>query len=273
LTGKGFTNCKLTNVAYAFYEDSESYTKEGGVPYGLFYMERDVVRASTGWSHADALKLGITENFGITEEGKHDPDAVLPQTIDYSESIKAVRSSITDMRYALANFSSPNAEGYIRKQVELNTVEDAGDLLISNENYNISEYIVNSAYDPRDQIPNPVYDPNNPGTTPEYIDNPNKDIRRVIKNPNYSPYKKIWNIDYYDGIYGLGDLIQNSSLYSKIQSGSITDVDPNIPEEFFNQDDMRYPMSPQNQTRLDSMNYIVPSDLFKYCADAASTNI
>jgi hypothetical protein len=36
---------------------------------------------------------------------------------------------------------------------------------------------------------------------------------------------------------------------------------------------MRYPMSPQNQTRLDSMNYIVPSDLFKYCADAASTNI
>lgn len=273
LTGKGFTNCKLTNVAYAFYEDSESYTKEGGVPYGLFYMERDVVRASTGWSHADALKLGITENFGITEEGKHDPDAVLPQTIDYSESIKAVRSSITDMRYALANFSSPNAEGYIRKQVELNTVEDAGDLIITNENYNVSEFIVNTAYDPRDQIPNPGYDPNNPGSTPEYIDNPNKDIHRVIKNPNYSPYKKIWNIDYYDGVYGLGDLIQNSTLYQNIQSGVITDIDPNIPSEFFNEDDMRYPLSPAGQNRLDSMNYIVPSDLFKYCVNNTNTNI
>lgn len=36
---------------------------------------------------------------------------------------------------------------------------------------------------------------------------------------------------------------------------------------------MRYPMNPQGQTRLDSMNYIVPSDLFKYCQDNASTNI
>ena len=273
LTSKGFTNCKLVNVAYAFYEASGRYSKEGGVPYGLFYMEKDLIRSSTGWSTADAARLGITENFGINEDGTHNPDAVLPSAIEYSESIKAIRNTITNMKYALCYFMSTNAEGYIRKQIELNTVEDAGDLLISNENYNISEYIVNSAYDPRDQIPNPVYDPNNPGTTPEYIDNPNKDIHRVIKNPNYSPYKKIWNIDYYDGIYGLGDIIQNSSLYSKIQSGSITDVDPNIPEEFFNQDDMRYPMSPQNQTRLDSMNYIVPSDLFKYCADAASTNI
>lgn len=273
LTGKGFTNCKLTNVAYAFYEDSNSYTKEGGVPYGLFYMERDVVRSSTGWSHADALRLGITENFGITEEGEHDPGAVLPQTIDYSETIKAARSSITDMRYVLANFSSPNAEGYIRKQVELNTVEDAGDLIITNENYNVSEFIVNTAYDPRDQIPNPLYDPNNPGSTPEYIDNPNKDIHRVIKNPNYSPYKKIWNIDYYDGVYGLGDLIQNSTLYQNIQSGVITDIDPNIPSEFFNEDDMRYPLSPAGQNRLDSMNYIVPSDLFKYCVNNTNTNI
>lgn len=273
LTSKGFTNCKLVNVAYAFYEASGKYSKEGGVPYGLFYMEKDLIRSSTGWSTADAARLGITENFGINEDGTHNPDAVLPSAIEYSDSIKAIRNTITNMNYALCYFMSTNAEGYIRKQIELNTVEDAGDLLISNENYNISEYIVNSAYDPRDQIPNPVYDPNNPGTTPEYIDNPNKDIHRVIKNPNYSPYKKIWNIDYYDGVYGLGDLIQNSSLYSKIQSGSITDIDPNIPEEFFNQDDMRYPMSPQNQTRLDSMNYIVPSDLFKYCADAASTNI
>jgi hypothetical protein len=48
----------------------------------------------------------------------------------------------------------------------LNSVADAGDLIISNENYNVSEYIANTAYDPRDQIPNPAYDPNNPGSIP-----------------------------------------------------------------------------------------------------------
>ena len=41
----------------------------------------------------------------------------------------------------------------------------------------------------------------------EFSERKKVDIHRVIKNPNYSPYKKIWNIDYYDGVYGLGDLI------------------------------------------------------------------
>nr|DAU07156.1 MAG TPA: hypothetical protein [Caudoviricetes sp.]DAY68843.1 MAG TPA: hypothetical protein [Caudoviricetes sp.] len=33
-------------------------------------------------------------------------------------------------------------------------------------------------------------------------------------------------------------------MYQNIQSGVITDIDPNIPSEFFNEDDMRYPLSP-----------------------------
>jgi hypothetical protein len=62
-------------------------------------------------------------------------------------------------------------------------------------------------------------------------------------------------------------------LYANIQSGVITDVDPNIPDEFFNEDDMKLPTSPTGNYRLDNMNYIVPSDLFKYCVNNTNTNI
>lgn len=273
LTSKGFINSKITNAAYAFYENALSFTKEGGIPYGLFYMEQDTTKTCVGWNHVDATRLNIDENFGITDQGEHDPSAVLPDTITYTTTLKTIRNSITDMRYALANFQSTNAACYTRDTLTLDTVDNAGDLLINNSNYNPCEYIVNPSYDPRDQIPNPAYDPNNPSVAPEYIDNPNKDIHRVKKNANYSPYKKLWNIDFYDGVYGLGDLIENSILYEKITSGEITDVDPTIPDEFYNTDDMKYPASTTGYVRLDSMNYIVPSDLFKYCVNNANTNI
>ena len=273
LTGKGFINSKITNAAYAFYENALSFSKEGGIPYGLFYMEQDTTKSCIGWNHTDATRLNIDENFGITSTGEHDPSAVLPDTITYTTTFKTIRNSITDMRYALANFQSTNASCYTRDTLTLDTVDNAGDLLINNPDYNPCEYIVNPDYDPRDQISNPAYDPNNPSAAPEYIDNPNKDIHRVKKNSDYSPYKKIWNIDFYDGVYGLGDLIENSTLYEKITSGEITDVYPTIPTEFYNTDDMKYPTTTTGYVRLDSMNYIVPSDLFKYCANNANTNI
>jgi hypothetical protein len=78
-------------------------------------MEKDLIRSSTGWSTADAARLGITENFGINEDGTHNPDAVLPSAIEYSDSIKAIRNTITNMNYALCYFMSTNAKGYIRK--------------------------------------------------------------------------------------------------------------------------------------------------------------
>ena len=63
LTSKGFINSKITNAAYAFYENALSFTKEGGIPYGLFYMEQDTTNTCVGWNHADATRLNVDENF------------------------------------------------------------------------------------------------------------------------------------------------------------------------------------------------------------------
>ena len=273
LTSKGFRNCKITNASYCFYESQNSYIKEGNIPYGLFYMEQDIVKQWTGWNHDDAVALGIDENFGINEDGTHNPDVTLPKAKEYSEIVKTPRTTITNMSYALANFNSNNARCYQRVNYPLNSIEDSEDIVIANPNYNPVEFVANSNYDPRDLIPNPAYNPNNPGSASEFIENPNKDIRRVLRNDNYDKYRRIWNIDYYDGSCGLGDILQNSQLYNKITSGTITDINPTIPEEFFNPDDMRYPTNPTGNERLDSMNYFCPADLFKYCVNSSSTNI
>lgn len=273
LTSKGFRNCKLTNVAYIFYEDQNANIKEEGIPYGLFYQSSEEIKQFTGWNKQDANKLGIDENFGINADGSHNPDAVLPNAETYVESLESIRTSINNMQYCLANFSGNNAGCYERESYDLTTIEDSGDVITFNPDYNPVMYLVNPAYDPREQIPNPIYNPDNPGSTPEYIDNPKKDIRRVIINDKYDPYKKAWNTWYYDGAYGLGDLIRNSSLYEKITQGVITDISPNIPDAFLNTDDLKTPLNPTGYKRTDSMNYICPPDIFRYCYNNSSTDV
>lgn len=273
LTGKGFKNCQIKNAAYLFYENGLSYKKEGGIPYGLLYQERSINKVFTGWSHADAVRLGISENYGINEDGTHNPDVTLPSTIEYRENLTTTRDSIQYMNNCLAHFQSQNAKCYERVNYNLTSIEDSGDLITFNDNYDPIEFIPNPAYDPREQIPNPAYDPNNPGLIPEFIPNPNKDIRRVLRNTTHDPYKNVWNTYYYDGVYGLGDIIQNSVLYSKVTSGEVSTLSPELPTDFFDADDMKSRLSASGKFRLDSMNYICPPDLFKYCANNTNTNI
>lgn len=273
LTGKGFKNCSITNAAYAFYENQNTFIKEGGIPYGLFYQDEEVTKQYTGWTHSDAVRLGIDSNYGINEDGTHNPDVVIPSTITYAEVINNIKSTITNMQYCLANFSSNNASCYERQLYDMTTIEDSGDIVIDNPDYDPIEFVINPLYDPRDQISNPLYDPNNPAAQPEFIDNPNKDIRRIINNSKYDPYKKMWNTWFYDGVFGLGDLIQNSILYSKIESGEITDISPVLPDIFFNADDLKSTSQPSGKVRLESMNYICPPDLFRYCYNNSSTDV
>lgn len=275
LSSKGFKNCKLINAGRVFFEDSDSSgdKKEGMIPYGLFYMESQQTKQFSGWNHADAAKLGIDENFGINEDGTHNPDAVLPSQNKYTELVTVINKTITNMAYCLYHFQSEKAECYTRNIGNMTSLDDSGDLITVNENYDPVEFIANPNYDPRETIPNPNYDPNNPGGETETIPNPNYDIHRVIKNTSYDPYQQTWNIWCYDGVYGLKDIIQNSTLYSKVTSGQITTLSPVLPDEFDNEYDLRSNSNPSGYVRRDSMNFICAPDLFRYCYDNANTDI
>jgi len=93
------------------------------------------------------------------------------------------------MAYCLYHFQSEKAECYTRNIGNMTSLDDSGDLITVNENYDPVEFIANPNYDPRETIPNPNYDPNNPGGETETIPNPNYDIHRVIKNTSYDPYQ------------------------------------------------------------------------------------
>ena len=273
LSSKGFRNCKLTNVSSIFEEASGVNAKQGMIPYGLFYMEKQTPVSFTGWNHSDAEQLGIDENFGINEDGTHNPDAVLPNTNTYTQSLKLVQNTITKMNNALIRFRSTEARCYTMNIGNTTSIEDSGDLVEQNQSYNPVEFIVNEKYDPRETIPNPNYDPNNPSLNPETIPNPNYDIHRVIKNPNYDPYLYSWNIWAYDGVYGLKEIIEGSTLYSKVLSGQIPTLSPTLPGEFSNIDDSKSNSTPSGQIRRDSMNFICPPDLFRYCKNDVDTTI
>ena len=274
LTSKGFINCKLTNVSHAFNESSQ-VAKIGGIPYGLFYQEKDIKKSfAAGWTHDEAQVLGIyDENFGVNEDGSHDDTITLAAPESRLETLKTINNTITQMANTLSNFRSPDATCYNRENYDADIVvslETAGDLITYNDDYDPIEFVPNPAYDPRTEIDNPEYDENNPGDTSPTIINPNYNPYRVLKNPSYDPHHYTWNTWYYDGNYGLGDWIENTQLYANILNGSITDISSVLPIEFYDEDDLKSPLSPTGKARVESMNYICPPDLFRYCTPSAN---
>ena len=276
LSSKGFINCKLTNVNDIFNE-STGTAKIGSIPYGLFYQEKKVNKTfEAGWTHSQAQALGmVDENFGITEDGKYDESIVLADPVRTTEQVKAINNTIASMTNALATFKSSLAKCYEREVYDSENIvslETAGDLITYNDNYNPVEFIPNPTFDPNEFIANPEYDENNPGDTEPTIANPAYDPRRVIKNTKYDPCHYVWNEWYYDGNYGLGDWLEETMLYSKVLDGSITDISSTLPSAFYNADDNRKPLEPTGIVRHESMNYICPPDLFRYCTTSASVN-
>ena len=276
LTSKGFINCKLTNVNDIFNE-STGTAKTGCIPYGLFYQEKKVNKTfEAGWTHTQAQALGmIDENFGLTEDGKYDESIVLEEPVRTTEQVTAINNTIQSMANALTMFKSSQARCYEREVYDADTIvslETAKDLITYNDDYNPIEFIPNPTFDPNEFIPNPEYDENNPGDIDPVIENPAYDPRRVIKNLKYYPCHYVWNEWYYDGNYGLGDWLEETMLYSKVLDGSITDISAKLPDSFYNVDDNRKPLDPSGVASFESMNYICPVDLFRYCTTSANVN-
>ena len=277
LTSKGFKNCKIINANSCFAENSSAYIKIGGVPYGLFYQEKDVQKSFVGWNHADSTSLGISEKFGINESGEWIPDeeltTQLPNTKTYNFNRKALNKTIKNMNGVLKGFRSVDATNYSTNVGNL-TYENHGDLVCNNENFNPVEFIKNTAYDPRETIPNPNYNPENPGAEPETIPNPNRDIRRVIKNTAYDPYEEMWNYWAVDGRVGMSNIIKNSALYQSVVNGTVTTLPLEIPAEMDDENDSRTCLNASSYTaKRIIMNYICPSDLFMYCENISTIDV
>mgnify|MGYP003186956801 CR=1 FL=1 len=277
LTSKGFKNCRIVNASNCFMEDTSNYCKIGKIPYGLFYQETDVRKQFIGWSHTDAASAGITETFGITEDGQWIPDeelpTQLPNTKTYEFTRKKLNNTIRNIEGCLRGFRSTDASQYLMDWGNLE-YGDSGDLIGNNENYNPVEFIKNSAYDPREVIPNPAYNPENPGAEPETIPNPNRDIRRVLKNADYDPYEEMWNYWAVDGRVGMKGIIENSNLYRDVMNDTVTTLPKTIPDTMVDENDSRVCMTPAAYTakRL-VMNYICPPDFFRYCENVSSLNV
>lgn len=263
LTGGGFKNCKLVNAAYCFSEVSDSYTKEGMIPYGLFYQEQITGTTIKGWNELDAVTDGISPNYGIDGEGNWIPDEQLPNgkmpnTRSYTITRTVRRKSITNMSYCLRYFQSTKAEGYTMDYGKL-TPDDYGDLIVPNENYNPVKYIINPNYNPNEFI-------DEEGTIP----NPNRDIHRVIVNKAYDKYQLAWNTMSYDGMGGLYSIIEDSALKTAADAGTIS-LDPIIPQRFNDSADSLTPHG--EHTNRNVMNYIVPPDIFASCVNSNNTNV
>lgn len=161
LTSKGFINCQLTNVSYAFSGESNNYqSKLGYIPYGLFYQEKDKTTTWTGWTEEDATALGIDETYGLNGEERIEPNK-------YTKTHKVLNRTITNMEYALAYFGAEQSlvSPYTRDTfvpADVNSIAAAGDAVIFNEAYNPVKYLFNPEYDPNEYLedgetPNPNY--------------------------------------------------------------------------------------------------------------------
>lgn len=257
LSSKGFKNCQLVDVRNCF-NDGGNKNKIGGIPYGLFYQERSQKKNfENGWNHADATALGLSEDKSYNE------GSVLPTAKVYTETLKMRNRTILYMDGALRYFNSTEATPYTRVDTARTSLADAGDLITYNEAYDPREYIINEKWDGRQIITD---------AEGNEVSNPNYNPKYVIKNPAYDPYHYSWNIWYHDGTNGLGSLIEDTVLWSKVQDGSIVDIPSTLPAEFYDTDHAK-----QNPAyvgnRSDSMNYICPPDLFRYCNDQPGVTV
>lgn len=262
LTSKGFINCNIVNAAYCFEESDSNFIKKGMIPYGLFEQRKLTNVVYKGWTDADATKDKVNVNFGIDAEGNWIPDAELPMPVPtertYTYTINKRKPTIVNMEYCLKCFQSSDAEGYTMDYGTIST-DNYGDLVVPNEDYNNISIIVNPNYSPAEFI-----------DEEQTIPNPNRDIRRFIANPAKDPYVYSWNIYAYDGLSGLYDIIEASSLYAAARNGTFS-ISTIIPSEF---NDPADKIPPQNiHANKSVMNYICPPDMFATCVNSSNTKI
>lgn len=276
LTSKGFINCKLQNVNNIFNETSGT-AKTDKIPYGLFYQEKTTSTSfDAGWTEDEANELGMyDEDFGVLEGEEVDPSINLQAPTKRIEVLKSINNTITSMQYALAGFRSQDATCYKRDDVDIEdivSIETALDnnWIIYNSNYNPIKFVPNPLYDPNRLINNPAYDEVTNPDVDEFITNPNYNPRRVKLNSKWNKYKYIWNEWYYDGVNGFDEIIKQTLFYSKVQDGSITEIEKDLPASFSNEDDTKKCQDETKPVRHTSMNYICPPDLFRYCTTSAN---
>jgi hypothetical protein len=177
----GFKNCKLTCVRYCFDEGSIGKgNKVGGIPYGLFYQEKQTTKTFTGWTPTDY------ENDGVSIDTAY-PTGSQPSTHTYKVIVTEPNNIITDMTGALRYFAGTQASCFTAQSYDLKSLDTAGDYITVNPNYDPRKYIQSSTYDGNETY----IDING-----EEQQNPNYNPYFIVENPNYDPCKYTWNIYY-----------------------------------------------------------------------------
>ena len=239
LIGEGFKNCVLEDVSGAF----SSSGVFGIIPYKLFFMNngnsiRQTIKNMSG-IFSNCWLLGYSSDRVISED-------TLLETINYPDG----------STYSL--YTSWND----------NIVKTPGTKL--NYKLNVTDMVKTYNYDRDENID--ILNPNyiaNPDNRPEDYD---VDTPETIPNPDYNPGEYAFDIWYLDGYGWEGatalnpedaaelalqkDRLQRYFIYDDYQKQSIQD---NIVTEWY---------TDTNQ------NYMIPTDLFRYChKDATLSNV
>lgn len=272
LTSKGFINCSLINVSHIF-DEGNIYNQSivGYIPYGLFYQIKNIKKSFVGIKHADAIALGISDsNYGIDSTGKWLSGATDIANINYeSETIPMINATINNISYALQYMCSTLVLPYNMNIGNNMDINNYGDILDINSDYQPIEYLANPNYSPSETIPNPNYDPNNPEST-QTIPNPKRDIHRIISAKNYNPYKYVWNSWAIDGSSKTTNAaIKQSNLYQAVLNGTFTDVSTVINDRMDEHSDNSLSGTGKKYTN----NFLCPPDLFRYCINSTNVNI
>ena len=268
LTGKGFINCKLTNVQYCFgnpdTKDGTASNIQGMIPYGLFYMEKSLSKTIRGWK----IGAGVDENYGFDKDGTYLPNVEMPTPINNTVTYRDIGRTIVQMGHVLRYMQSTTATAYSANLGGLTSLADSGDVLRYNEKYNDVKYILNPNYNAdtaSPEINNPLWDPSDPNSQ-EKIPNPNYDNRRVIINPDYDTRFRVWNEWVVDGT-NIRDTVLSSTLYKNGEEA----YGEELPETFY---DINNTYNNSNASgKLASMNFVCPPDLFRYCENTNGVTV
>lgn len=263
LTSKGFINCNLKNVSHIF--EGNTLNLEGKIPYGLFYMETNNIKVKKGWLDGENI---YNENYGFNN-GTYVIGTPIPTAPNVSISYKSIKNTIIDASSALRGLQGINLNPYTLETGTLTSIADSGDVLRYNEKYNNIKYILNTSFNADTEFPtieNPYYDPADTGST-QTIPNPNYNDHIIIMNPEYDPYYRVWNEWCVDGT-NIDSIISGSTIYE-----NVTSLPRILPDNFYDINNNHIAPTSYVGTKLGTMNYILPPDIFRYCYDNSSTSI
>lgn len=234
-TREGFTNCNLKNVSAAFSYAGRLAKLDGynGIPYKLFYQ---------GVYNSNPIQM-INPTTGAKQG---------------TFTRKILRQQITDMTKCFYGLTTMGGNGTGWGSIQYQ--RDDNDLIDYNYNYDPRAKILrdmNKNYDGRETIVN------SEGQTVV-----NENYNPIIDNPNYSPNEYTWEEYAWDGIYDKSlDSAGNSNVIKYGKPSEISSLINNNEDLLYDNGDFN---ASENAKKLYYSNYLVPSDIFRYCSNSCS---